>query len=90
MVGINVEEPEPARAFRSRNSLTYPVLSDPDAKAYWPFRRGDILSALIPIDAVATPYNVIVDRKGVVRYRGFSFDEDKIRGLVEELLAAGA
>ena len=87
VIGVNVEdEAARARRFRERHSLSYPVLLDVAGKAYYPFRRGDLADALVPADFVATPFNLVIDRQGVVRYRGLGFEEAKIRALIEELL----
>lgn len=87
MIGIQLDEdPNDARAFRERHSLSYPVLFDRTRETYRALRRGDILKALIPGDTIATPYNVVLDRQGTVRYRGFGFDEKALRATVEELL----
>ena len=87
MVGIQLDEKrDDALAFQRRNAVSYPILFDPKAAAYKQFRRGDLLSAIFPADQVGTPYNVILDRQGVVRYRALGFDETQVRRLVEELL----
>ena len=87
MIGILLDNsPDDARAFQQRNRLSYPVLHDPHLKAYRQFRRGDLLGAVVPADIAATPYNVVLDRQGKVRYRNFGFDEKAVKGVVEELL----
>ena len=87
MVGILVDHSvDDARAFQRRHSLSYPVLSDPGLKAYSELRRGDLLSTVVSADTAATPYNVVLDRQGKVRYRTIGFDEKAVQRLVEELL----
>ncbi len=80
------KERRDAAAFRKRHSLSYPVLFDPEAKIYQAFRRGHIVDAFLPGDLVATPFNVVLDRQGIVRYRAMGFEDAAIRKLVDELL----
>ncbi len=87
MIGVN-EDDDPAlgRRFRDRYALKYPMLRDPKSAAYRQFRRGHIVESFLPPGLVATPFHVILDRSGVVRYRALGFDQDKIRQTIEELL----
>lgn len=38
----------------------------------------------------ALPFNVIVDREGLVRYRGLTFDEKALHQTIEGLLGGAA
>jgi peroxiredoxin len=90
VLGVNVEdEPEAARTFRDRHSLSYPMLVDREARAYRQFRRGHFVDAIVPEDVVATPFTVVLDREGRVRYRQMGFSRDDVRRTIEELLDAG-
>ena len=90
VLGVNVEdEPAAARRFRNRHSLTYPMLVDRGSRAYRQFRRGHVVGAFIPEDMVATPFTVVVDRQGRVRYRQIGFNAEDVRRRVEELLGSG-
>ncbi len=91
MLGVNVEkEPQAARKFRDRHSLTYPVLIDGESRAYQQFRQGHFVETFLPADVVATPFNVILDRRGQVRYRDMGFSRETIRQKIEELLNTGS
>lgn len=87
MVAIHVKEgPKAAQKFRDRHALTYPVLADRQGETYFQFRRGDVVDSFLPADTVATPYHAVLDRQGVVRYRGMGFNDAEIRRVIEGLL----
>jgi hypothetical protein len=67
------------REFADRHGLTYPILLD-NATARRALRGGGFFSSS------AVPFNVVLDRRGAVRYRGAGFDPDSMGALVEKLL----
>ena len=79
VVGIDLAEPdhftENARAFQKRHQLTYPILVDP---------QGETINAY---RLLGTPFNVLIDRAGRVRYLDAGFNPSALDRALRELLS---
>ena len=74
MLAVNFQHEQLAQQFRDRHSLTFPVLVDMDNTLLRQYGKG-------------LPYNVLIDRKGNIRYsKGGMYGEDFVT-LVEQCLA---
>ena len=78
VLAVNVAEPKRRlQAYVERQGLSFPVLLDPDSRAFhaWGVK--------------AIPTSLLVDTAGRVRYRGLGelgWDDDAVRGLIDALL----
>lgn len=79
MVAIDeAEDAEKVKKYREKHGITYPILMDPQ-EAVYPRLAGR-----------ASPWNIIVDRQGVVRYSAAGFSQDAMKSVVDGLLQAPA
>lgn len=85
VVGVNPaprlaggETPATLRMFAQQTQVTFPIGVDP-SKSYRLFPAKNAFSPF--------PLDVIVDRKGVIRYVNRQYDIDAIERVIEELLA---
>ena len=83
---ISVDEPQVSRDLCAKAGYTFPVLSDPDAKA---IRAYDLLHKGQGMGGgdVARPAEFLVDKTGIVRWRNLTGDY-RIRVRPEQVLAA--
>lgn len=72
------ESAETVRAFRDQTGVTFPLLLGD--RSY--FEYGDAGGRISPF-----PLDVIVDRRGVVRYVRAEFDGEAMEATIERLLA---
>jgi peroxiredoxin len=85
-VAISVDTPGVSRDWCRKIGYTYPLLSDPDAKAigaYGILHKGEGVNG----QDIARPAEFLVDREGVVRWR-YLTEDLKVRARPEQMLAA--
>ncbi|MEV5316099.1 TlpA disulfide reductase family protein [Streptomyces sp. NPDC052687] len=84
-VGINTRDTSttPALAFEEEQGITYPSLYDPTGKLMLRFEKGTLNPQLIPS-------TLVIDRDGRIAARALSaLSEEKLRGMIEPVLAEG-
>lgn len=77
VLGIDVDPDHPAdnaQEFRKRHQLTYPILYDP---------KGETMNAY---RLLGTPFNVLIDRAGRIKYLDTGFSPAALDGALRELL----
>jgi peroxiredoxin len=77
VIGISVGEGEDeARKFKEKRQLTFPVFADEDGKVFPRLmqKRG-------------IPYNIVIDRNGIVRYSAPGFRPEELASVIKPLLA---
>ena len=72
------EDPELVKKFRDKHGVSYPVLLDPDHSVF-PKLAGK-----------ASPWNIIVDGQGVVRYSAPGFSPGLLKSKLNETLQVQA
>ena len=78
VVGIDFDPDHPtenARDFQKRHQLTYPILVDPEGETINAYRL------------LGTPFNVLIDRAGRVRYLDAGFNPAALDRALRELLS---
>ena len=78
--GSNWTRPDDCKQWAKQYKLTSPVLADPLNGVYYAYTREDPLSV---------PWNFIIDKNGIIRYRGIGFTNDigiQIENKIIELL----
>lgn len=79
MVAIDLAESAGlVKKYRDKHNITYPILLDPDQ------------SIFSKIMGRATPWNIVVDQKGIIRYSVGGFSPGAIKSVVDGLLQGQA
>ena len=79
VVALNeAENTDTVKKYRDKHKLSYPILLDPNQDVF-PQLMGQ-----------ASPWNIIVDQNGIVKYSAPGFNPDVIKSMVTQLLSSPA
>ena len=92
VVGISYDSVEVLKAFADKQTITFPLLSDPESKTIlaYSLKNHEMVGkkyGKIDLDGVPYPGTLLVDKEGVIRAKLF-VDGYKERHSVDELVKA--